>query len=68
MSIPKTTLDALNFALRTISGGSTPPCPWTTPDECAMAREREAAGRYDTIPDCPVHGAYPPDPNNVEGT
>lgn len=34
-------------------------CPWTSPDECAMAREREVAGVSDSIPACPVHGEFP---------
>jgi hypothetical protein len=34
----------------------------TTPSECSMMRERDAAGRSDTIADCPVHGAYMGEP------
>lgn len=30
-------------------------CPWTTPDECAMARERSVAGTDAPIPACPEH-------------
>lgn len=33
-------------------------CPWTSADECAMARERSVAGKSNDIPACPVHGAY----------
>ncbi len=35
-------------------------CPFggTTADECAMIRERSVAGVSDSVPDCPVHGAY----------
>ena len=36
-----------------------PACPWTSADECAMARERAVAGVSDTIPACPTHGQYP---------
>lgn len=31
-------------------------CPWTDPDECAMAHERSVAGVADVIPSCAVHG------------
>lgn len=33
-------------------------CPWTTVDECRMARERSVAGRPDTIPACVEQGPY----------
>jgi hypothetical protein len=37
-----------------------PSCPHeaTSSSECSMMRERDAAGRSDTIADCPMHGAY----------
>ena len=34
-------------------------CPWTDPDECAVARERAVAGITDLILPCEVH-ADPP--------
>ena len=34
-------------------------CPWTSADECAMARERSVAGISNDIPSCDVHGPYP---------
>jgi hypothetical protein len=35
-------------------------CPYggTTADECSMIRERSVAGISDTVPACPVHGAF----------
>ncbi|MEX1171683.1 MAG: hypothetical protein WEG56_03615 [Chloroflexota bacterium] len=35
-------------------------CPFggTTPDECSTIRERSVAGVSDSVPDCPVHGAF----------
>ena len=38
---------------------ATAPCPWTSADECAMARERSVAGISDDIPPCDGHGPYP---------
>ena len=35
-------------------------CPFggTTPDECSTIRERSVAGISNSVPDCPVHGAF----------
>jgi hypothetical protein len=35
-------------------------CPYggTTADECSTIRERSVAGISDSVPACPVHGAF----------
>lgn len=41
-------------------------CLYSTADECAMARERDAGGRSDHIEPCPVHGPHPDEPFDHE--
>lgn len=34
-------------------------CPWTDPDECATARERDVAGVSNDTPGCATHDVGP---------
>ena len=47
-------------ALARKGAGGEVACPFdgTTPDECSTIRERSVAGISNSVPDCPIHGAF----------